>query len=179
MTKTIKIGGKVTKEDLKDFKVSYWAYDILEKVSFSKESKDIELEIISVAELGLPDGGTISQIYAKAKERGLELCPAEVGPQLRLQYKDQPKGEWLLVAMEPITDSDGGLHIFSVEHDGDGLWLDAYCGDPDNFYRGSNRFLFVLPRKYSLETSLPSDFELRLLALEEKFKKLDKIINYD
>jgi len=47
-------------------------------------------------------------IYAAAKERGLELCPAEVGPQLRLQYQDQ-LDEWLVIGMEPILGPDGTL----------------------------------------------------------------------
>lgn len=44
------------------------------------------------------------------------------------------------------TDSDGNLNIFNVEHDDDDLWLNANYGNPDNFYNGNNRFLFVLPR---------------------------------
>ena len=58
-------------------------------------------------QLGFPNGATLKEIYAKAKDLGLELCPAEVGPLLRLNYPDQPNGEYLRIAMETINDSDG------------------------------------------------------------------------
>ena len=91
----------------------------------------------------LPNGATLADIHNRAKELGLELCPAEVGPQLRLQYADQPRGEWLLIAMEPITDSVGDPRIFDVELGDFGRWLDGLCGDPDGFWFGSGRFVFV------------------------------------
>lgn len=45
-----------------------------------------------------------------------------------------------------ITDSDGNLNVFNVEHDDDKLWLNSDNGNPDNFWNGSNRFVFV--RRY-------------------------------
>ena len=62
---------------------------------------------LSVKELGFNDGAYYKDICTKALELGLELCPAEVGPALRLVYKDQSRGEWLRIAMEAITGSDG------------------------------------------------------------------------
>ena len=83
-----------------------------------------------------------------ALEQGLELCPAEVGPQLRLQYLDQPKDDAFLIAIEPISDSDGLLSIFSIERGDSGrLGLLVNNGNPSCFWSGSQKFVFVRPRK--------------------------------
>ncbi|MSU60703.1 MAG: hypothetical protein EXS52_02180 [Candidatus Staskawiczbacteria bacterium] len=89
----------------------------------------------------------LKEIFAMAKEKGLQLCPNQVGPELRLQYKDQSKGEWIIIGMEPIADSVGGLSLFDVVYDDDGLWLPADDGSPDSVWNEHYRFVFVLPRK--------------------------------
>ena len=156
--KTIKLGipGLKTADDfrksLKDngFKVGDWANDILGKPAFTVATEETELDlvVVSVSELGFKKGATREQIYARAKERGLDLCPAEVGPQLRLQYTDQPNGEWLVIAMEPIRDSDGSLGLFGVEHAGHGLWLSGYYDDSDNVWGAYDQWVFARSRKY-------------------------------
>lgn len=149
--KTIKLG---TQKDAKAIRkaitntggrISNWADDMMSKKKFTVAKKETEVELVvaSVAELGFKDGAKYSDICERAKSLGLNLCPAEVGPQLRLQYLDQPKGEWLCIAMEPITDSVGGLNVFNVEHDHDGLWLHRYGGRPYVFWFGCCRFVFV------------------------------------
>ena len=93
--------------------------------AFSVSAKETEKDLVKITtgELGFNDGARRDQIYARAKELGLELCPAEVGPQLRLQYQDQPNDEMLLVAMEPIKS-----FVFSVERSTSGRWL-SWEGD--------------------------------------------------
>ena len=150
--KTIRLGtnGLKTADDfrkfLKDngFSIGNYANDILGKPTFTAAAEEIELDLVvaSVAELGFKNGATREQIYARAKELGLDLCPAEVGPQLRLQYKDQPNGEWLIVAMEPIAGSVGGLRLFHVERSDSDLWLDSCYGRPGNVWHSDDRFVF-------------------------------------
>lgn len=150
--KTIQLGtGLQTADDfrkavkLAGMKIGDWANDILGKPAFTATTSETEVELVvaSVAELGFKDGATRKDIYVRAQELGLDLCPPEVGPQLRLQYTDQPKGEWLVIAMEPITDSDGNLSLFFVERDDDVRWLYALSGSPDHFWHGSSRFVFL------------------------------------
>lgn len=126
-------------------KIGKWANDILGRPEFAvaTEETEIDLVVVSVAELGFKGGVIRQDIFKRALALGLELCPNEVGPQLRLQYKDQPKGEWLLIGMEPITDSDGNLKVFNVEHDDNGLWLRSEYVSPVHFWDGDDRLVFA------------------------------------
>lgn len=154
--KTVKLGtGLKTADDFRTAlkkgknRISDWGNDILGKPAFtaSETEMDVDLVNVSVADLGFKDGAYRRDIIAKALELGLQLCPAEVGPQLRLQYADQPKGEWLVIGMEPITGSDGYLIVFRVEHDDDGRWLRGHDGHPDAFWRAGLRVVFAGVRK--------------------------------
>src|SRR5262245_53102976 len=70
---------------------------------FSKTEAQLDLVVLTAADLGFQEGYTsLAEIYRRAIELGLNLCPAEVGPQLRLQYVDQPLGEFLHIAMDPL-----------------------------------------------------------------------------
>ncbi len=120
-----------------------WASDILNKTKLSKSKQSLDLVVRSVKELGFPNGAQYKDICKAAESQGLDLCPAEAGPQLRLQYPDQPNGEWLVIAMEPIKDSAGDLGLFDVECVGDGRWLRADYGEPDYFWFTGDRFVFV------------------------------------
>lgn len=149
--KTIKLGTGLKYAD--DFrkevvkagmKISDWANDILGNAfTVAGSVTEVELVACSVAELGFKDGATRKDIYVRAQELGLDLCPPEVGPQLRLQYTDQPKGEMLVIAMEPITDSAGLLRLFNVEYVDGGRWLSAYSGYPGSFWGGDDLFVFL------------------------------------
>lgn len=150
--KTIKLGtGLKTADNFRralksaGCKISDWGNDILGKPAFtaSETETDVHLVVVSVKEFGFKDGATRADIYKRAQELGLELCPAEVGPQLRLQYKDQPSGEWLLIGMEPITGSVGYLYVFDLERDDGELWLSGSNGDPDLFWNGNYRWVFL------------------------------------
>lgn len=74
---------------------------------------EVELVVLLESELGIAECASDEQIYRCAQKLGLDLCPPEVGPQLRLQYRDQSNGEWLRIAMHPIYVDDKCL-IFKV-----------------------------------------------------------------
>ena len=154
--KTIKLGDFQNADSVRNnlkqagIKVSIWADDILGRISLATENRDIDITIVSVAELGFANGVEYRDICARAKELGLELCPAEVGFQLLLRYMDQSElnGKWF-IAMEPITDLDGVRRLFSVERDDDGPWFYGLCsegGHPDRFYYSDDQFVFALPQ---------------------------------
>ena len=125
-------------------RISDWASDILNKITVATKETELELVITSVAELGFKKVAKYSDICDRIKELGYDLCPAEVGPQLRLQYKNQPNGEWLRVAMEPIEDSDGDLRVFHVKRDDDDLWLSTHYGNPDRVWYPEDVFVFAV-----------------------------------
>ena len=126
-------------------KVSSGANGILGNSAFTVAVKKIKIDLAikSVDELGFKDGATRQRIYGRANELGLDLCPAEVGPQLRLQYKDQPEEERLIVAMNPIAGSGGALEMFIVWRDASGLWLGCGYDYPGDIWFAGLRFVFA------------------------------------
>jgi hypothetical protein len=114
---------------------------------YAKKRTQLDLTVVSVSNLGFfDDGATVQEIYARALRIGLELCPAEVGPILRLNYLDQPVGEFLKIAMRPIARYDGELIDLSLGNGGAGLLLIGGDGEPGLVLAGRIRFVFVRPR---------------------------------
>ncbi len=150
--KRIKLGLHKTTEayekalESSGFRIHSYAYKILKKVSVSQTEIELDLVVVTPVGLGLKNP-THQQICDRAEKLGLEKCPREVGPALRLAYQDQPNDEWLLVAMEPEADSGGSLDVFDVGRGDDELWLDARWFYPRHTWRGDDQFVFVLPRK--------------------------------
>jgi len=87
---------------------------------------------------------TTKRVYTVAKKLGLSLCPEEVGPQLRIEYKDQPDGETLFIAMEPVLISSGYEKMFDVKCQGGKKWLGFTSGSSNYTWRPFDRFVFVI-----------------------------------
>jgi len=139
--------GKVIEE--RGMKKTKWATDLLESPDFKVvgERQDADLVEVSVSALGFNGYTKYVDICARANEIGLELCPAEVGPQLRLQYKDQPLNEWLVVAMNAVNGSGAYPDVFSLGRNVGGLWLGTNDGRPADEWDPELRFVFLRPRK--------------------------------
>jgi hypothetical protein len=104
---------------------------------------EVELVVVSVAELGFQaETVPLADIYTRARQLGFELAPAEVAPQLRLQYVDQPPGEFI-VAMNPIKTWSEEPIILTVANFGAGLILIGRDGRTDAGISIASRFLFV------------------------------------
>jgi hypothetical protein len=148
----IEIGGQ-TKDDLKNeikskkddqgrnYEIYSYAESMMDNPDFEKQlyentdapreqwilkkPEQIGLIKLKVKDFGFAKNPTTDELYKKAGEFGLELCPAETGPQLRLKYeevlkREQPLNEYLRVAMKQISDSDGDPGVFNVRRYGDG-----------------------------------------------------------
>lgn len=173
--KTITLGGIETDAILKAIEgpdeasgkekneVGSYARDLTAKPDYQKaliaKPEKADLVILTVADLGFTepprtDAFLTKEFCAEWSRKHLdgyviELCSPEVGPQLRLQYQDQPKGEVLWIAMERITDSDGHPYVFSVgRHDDGRRWLSSDWTHPNARWDLDARIVFRL-RKIS------------------------------
>lgn len=109
---------------------------------------ELDLVVLAVADLGFAERwASLGDIHNRAAQLGLELCPAEAGPQLRLAYRDQPLGEFLQIAMRPIATYAGALTTLTLANAGTGLLLLGGRGDPDLMLHTSAKFVFVHPQQ--------------------------------
>jgi hypothetical protein len=113
----------------------------------------VGLAVLSAADLGVESESSLADVYNRARQVGLELCAAEVGPQLRLDYHNQPLGEALNIAMEPVATYSGDPTILALANFGTGLLLIGSDG----------RSEFMVPPTFRLVFALPSDGRLEAL----------------
>lgn len=124
---------------------------------FIKTPVELDLVVLSVFKLGFSDRASLHDIYDRAVAQGFELCPAEVGPALRLNYLDQPLGEFLHIAMRPVARYTGELVDFSVGNAGAGLILIGGDGHPEVMLSGAERFVFIRPRADTIVSGAPRE----------------------
>ena len=125
------------------------AEQVLARPAFtiSRTRQDVDLVSVSVRELGFREStARLADIYEQAHKLGFDLAAAEVGPQLRLQYFDQPIGEFLHIGMEPIRTWTGEAVILVVANGGAGLILVAQDGEAEARIPATARFVFVRRR---------------------------------
>ncbi len=122
------------------------AGEILARPTFtlSATKTNVELFVVSAAQLGFEtDTASLAEIYTRAQQLGFGLAAAEVAAQLRLQYFDQPVGEFLIIGMEPIKTRNGEPIILTVANGGAGLILIGQDGSADAQISVVSPFLFV------------------------------------
>jgi len=125
-----------------------WAEKILGAPFFmmAPKEKEIDLVIVSNSSLGRPQGCLFGETIELALSVGLEKCPAEVGPQLYLQYFNKFEREFC-VGMDPIMDSYGHFAVFFLGCGcGKEAGLDACDGRLGCFRSGDSFFVFALRR---------------------------------
>jgi hypothetical protein len=159
---SIEIGGKsvsLLEQELKQANIntSERARDMLHSKGFTALSslETLDMVRLKVADLGLPGRNpTTDQIYAKAKELGLELVPAETGAHYRLKNRDQKPYDELYMGMKRIPDRYGDPNVFRLNRFSDSLWLDHRWANPDCGWTPEDTFMFALrksePKKLGL-----------------------------
>ena len=130
--------------------LAHEAFDRRDPVRLSIVERD-------VGELGLPEGGTLPEVFAAARDGGLALCPPDTGPYLRLAMRSQPNAPdsilsagrspagALKVASAPLGEDveyPKGFYLRVV----DGRqWLRGYRCDYEYRFSAGDRFAFTLP----------------------------------
>ena len=146
--KTVKLGVPLEVND-KEPRLSECSLEVIQNPAYRIASEPTEVDLVrmSVKDCGFKDGVCYKRICARIQELGLKLCPAEVGPQLRLQYPDQPQHELILIAMEAIYHVNGSPEIFGIGAYGENSQLlNVYTGHPDHVWHPDYEFVFVLPK---------------------------------
>lgn len=123
------------------------------------EETTIEIECLSIAELGFSSGATYDQFIARGRDRGLAECPLELGPHFRLMFMNQPEGAVGFPATENRA-PPGSLTIASAPLDGldetpkgfylrciEGVcWLRGYWASRDNLWLPEDILVFAKSR---------------------------------
>lgn len=112
------------------------ARSMLKTMTINHDRIEVEVVIVSVRQLGFAGSASYPDIVTAGRKMGLDLCPGEMGPQLRLQYRNQNPNESLRIAMEPVmsgitpaptvfTVAGGSLlaHDASFPSDSDDRWV--------------------------------------------------------
>lgn len=150
ITRTVTLGGLSKREILRQFETHSISMNakglrLLEELSYSDTDppRDIETVEVTVAQLGFPDGATRPQLFLAAAALGLELCPLELGPLLRLHYLDQPEGFWITIASHNPSDEvfPSGYYLRRLP---DGLWLRGYSADDEWLWKAEEHFIFCV-----------------------------------
>ncbi|OGE44067.1 hypothetical protein A3B45_05235 [Candidatus Daviesbacteria bacterium RIFCSPLOWO2_01_FULL_39_12] len=156
----LEIGGKSKQQLVAEMKqqginIYEYAQQMIDSPDFTTlpQKDDIDLVRLTVQDLGLKGTPTTDEVYAKAGELGLDLCPAEVGPHLRLKDTNQPLGEWYFIGMKQIADRVGYPGVFYLARDGDGLWLsDGWARPDDVAWSPGHEFVFALRKETETQT---------------------------
>lgn len=110
---------------------------------------------LTVRDLGLSAGATLDQIFHTANLLGLQLCPLELGPHLRLTYLDQPEGFLdkpsriqqapygsITIASEINCEDEDFPKGFYLRKINGELWLRGYLADFKHVWEPDDRFIF-------------------------------------
>jgi hypothetical protein len=147
--RTVLLGGLTKSQLLAAFRrhrISMNAYGetLFAAAEFTESPSPRAVETLEVTTrgLGFPHGAMVTDLFARAREQGLELCPLELTPYLRLQYLDQLEGHWITIASpRPPAESDlpSGFYIRRLPH---GLWLRGYVATDDHVWGPDEHFIF-------------------------------------
>lgn len=163
ISRTVEVGGLSKGELLEKLKQSSIMMNEYGKRLFasdrfttSETKYSLETVELTVGNLGFLERATTNQIYKRASELGLDLCPVELGPHLRLAYLDQPEvglgnslqkqqapSGSITIASEILSDEDDFPKGFYLRRINGVLWLRGYLADHLHVWNADDHFIFA------------------------------------
>lgn len=159
----VQIGGQSRTEIMRSLhdagvQLNAYAQTLLAHPNFdAPAARTVRIVERTVEQLGFKHGGVQSDVFAAAKNQGLELCPLVTGPYLRLAMMDQanapdsvlsagrePTGA-IHIASEPLSEDveyPKGFYLRVVDGQ---AWLRGYCCDDTYVSAPTQRLAFLLP----------------------------------
>ena len=162
IARAVRVGGVTKRELLSAFQAHGIELNATGRILFahdefktSETSSVFETVEISVLDLGYEQGATVAQVHERSAQLGLSLCPLELAPHLRLQYLDQPEGDWghppsqhrappgsITVASAPLGEDDNLPKGFYLRRIKGVLWLRGYRSRAEHIWSAEDRFVF-------------------------------------
>lgn len=158
--KTLEIGRKTGDDYRRAFQeggygTNFIVDEMLGTIGIRRDGEEkVDLIITSGATLGWKiDRLSFTSILERAAEYDLRHCDWKVGPELRLAYKNQPEGEWLVIVMNPHRwtqySSIGAFsheELFALGREGTSLKLGTVDVGDNHPFSKDQKFVFTLPR---------------------------------
>lgn len=133
------------------------AKTLLADVANPREREQLTVVFRSVTDMGLPVGGTSQELFARAADNGLLLCPVDLAPYLRLALVDQDvapdslnnagraPSSSVTVASPPLVDDDAYPKGFYLRVVDGRPWLRGYRCDATHEWSPQDLFAFRAP----------------------------------
>jgi len=129
------------------YRISDWIVDISSKPDFVTETAQWPLKLvrISLSSLNFTGPTHLSDFYVAANEAGFKTLPPEAALALRLNYNEQPVGEWLRIAtpLDGMIDSDGVPHLPKLGKALGHFYIETYWAYPQAIFHPHNEFVFI------------------------------------
>ena len=95
--------------------------------------------------IGFTKATKLKNVYKKIKKLNYELIPPEISIYIRIIYKNQPRGEWLRIAVpfNSMIDSDGVPHLPKLGKALGRKFLETYWSYPEAIFHPHNDFLVI------------------------------------
>jgi len=129
----------------KNYVVSHWIKDIAKrtKTDFNKINFPVELIRVKVSDLGINSPTTLKTIYELLEKNELKPIDPLIAINARFYYDEQPKGEWLRMAVpfDSMIDSDGIPHLPKLGQGLNLFFLETYWSYPGAVFHPHNDFV--------------------------------------